>query len=97
MNRFVLIYQDGDYKITEQENVTLQDILNVGVAMIYEVLFRWIIDDGISQKDKECLIEVLFAQLKNGTKKAFADFLPGGSRFGLSEAEMREIVARKVN
>lgn len=95
MSHATIEYKDGDLNIDSHGNgVTLDDLIQASFMVLCHVFFHWMIDKSISQKDKQYLLEVTFAMLKDNAEEMFADFLPGGTKAGLDEEEIKEMVEK---
>ena len=92
MSRMTIEYNDGAVEInTHGEGATLDDLIEASFLVLSHVLFHWMIDKSISQKDKQFLMEITFARLKDTAEEMFEAFLPGGTKAGLDEEEIKEM------
>lgn len=95
MSRMTIEYNDGAVEIKAHDGgVTLDDLIEASFIVLCHVFFHWMIDKSISQKDKQFLLEITFAQLKDTAEARFEDFLPGGTKAGLDEEEIKEMVSQ---
>ena len=95
MSRTTIEYSDGKLSIdTHDKGATLDDLIQASFLVLCHVFFHWMVDKSISQKDKQFLLEVTFAQLKDNAEEMFEDFLPGGTKTGLDEEEIKEMVSQ---
>ena len=90
MSRMTIEYDNGAVEInTHGEGATLDDLTEASFLVLSHVFFHWMIDKSISQKDKQFLLEIAFARLKDTAEEMFEDFLPGGTKAGLDEEEIK--------
>ena len=94
MSRMTIEYDNGAVEInTHGEGATLDDLTEASF-LVSHVFFHWMIDKSISQKDKQFLLEITFARLKDTAEEMFEDFLPGGTKAGLDEEEIKEMASQ---
>lgn len=78
MSRMTIEYNDGAVGIKAHDGgATLDDLTEASFLVLCHVFFHWMVDKSISQKDKQFLLEITFARLKDTAEEMFEDFLPG--------------------
>lgn len=76
MKKLVYIYENGKGEITEHEDIKNDDVLNAACYLLHNVIFGWMIDEKLTPKEKEYLLDYTFKVLTFMFKETYKEFLP---------------------
>lgn len=85
MKNIVAKYDGENFNISGQEEATLVDFLEMGAKLIHYMLFAVMMDEKMTPVEKEAMIKYTTSTLEFSLLDQFSDYLPGGTKKGLSD------------